>query len=58
MEKELTATYIGNSKNYCLFLIDEDQELTGALYVPRNKPVPHTVRIRLRTEAGAEQKPS
>ncbi len=62
MGKELTAAYIGDSKNYHLFLIDEGQELTGALYVPKDKPIPSTVTIRFRIEAEAEaereQKPS
>ncbi len=47
MEKEFKATYIGDSKMYHRFVIDGAPELTGALFVPKDKPVPRTVTIHL-----------
>ncbi len=62
MGRELTATYAEDSKYYHLFDIDGGQEIVGTIFVPKGKPVPRTVLIRLRTqeeaEAEAKQKPS
>ncbi len=56
MKKELKATYVGDSRHYYLFAIDGGKGLTGTIYVPKGKPVPDTVTIRLRSKAEAEAK--
>jgi hypothetical protein len=62
MIRELKATYAGDSEYYHLFDIDGGQELVGTIHVPKGKPVPRTIMIRLRTqeeaEAEAKRKPS
>ncbi len=62
MVRELKATYTGDSEYYHLFDIDWGQEIVGTIHVPKGKPVPRILRIRLRTqeevEAEAKQKPS
>ena len=60
MGRELTATYAEDSEYYHLFDINGDQEIVGTIHVPKGKPVPRILRIRLRTkdEAEAEQKTS
>jgi hypothetical protein len=47
MEKELTATYDGDSRYYYCFHIDRGQGVTGNIYVPKDEPVPRTLTIRL-----------
>ncbi len=53
-EKELTATY-DQSKRYHRFMIDEGQGLTETIYVPKDKPVPNTVTIQLKTKAESKR---
>lgn len=50
MEKKITATYDQDSKRFHRFLIDAGQVVTGAIYLPKNEPVPDTVTIRLKTK--------
>ena len=45
--KELIATYDSDSKRYHRFLIDEGQEITGTIYIPKDKEVPDRVTISL-----------
>ena len=54
MEKDLTATYDHDSNGYHRFKVDQGQELTGTLCIPKDKAVPDTVTIRLRTKVEAE----
>ena len=60
MIRELNATYAGDSEYYHLFDINGGQEIVGTIHVPKGKPVPRILRIRLRTkdESEAEQKTS
>lgn len=51
MEKELIATYDQDSKRYHRFTINEGQGLTGTIYVPKDKEVPNSVTIFLKTKA-------
>lgn len=51
MEKEITATYDKDSKRYHRFLIDEDQGITGMIYIPKDMKVPDSVTIQFRTKA-------
>ena len=50
MGRELTATYAEDSRYYHLFDIDGGQEIVGTIHVPKGKPVPRILRIRLRTK--------
>ena len=52
--KEITATYNGDSKRYHRFLIDAGQKITGAIYIPKDEPVPNNLTVQLRTKG---QKP-
>lgn len=56
MEKELIATYDSDSKRYHRFLIDEGQEITGTIYIPKDKEVPDSVTISLKTKGEIERK--
>ena len=56
MKKELKATYVGDSRYYYLFAIDGGKGLTGTIYIPKGKPVPDMVTIRLRNKAEVEAK--
>ncbi len=58
MKKELTASYIGDSKDYHVFLIDGGQGFMGNIYVPKDEPVVDTLTIRLRTMGKAKRKAS
>jgi len=58
MKKDVTATYDHDSNGYHRFKVDRGQELTGTLCIPKDKPIPDTVTIRLRSKAEAEQKSS
>jgi hypothetical protein len=49
MENQITATYGSDSKRYHRFLIDEGQRITGTIYVPKDKKVPNSVTIFLKT---------
>ena len=51
MKKDVTGTYDHDSNGYRRFKVDRGQELTGTLCIPKDKPVPDTVTIRLRTKA-------
>ena len=57
MKEDVTATYDHDSNGYHRFKVDRGQELTGTLCIPKGKPIPDTVTIRLRTkgEARAEE---
>ena len=55
MKKNLTATYDHDSNGYHRFKVDRGQELTGTLCIPKDKAVPDTVTIRLRSKAEASQ---
>lgn len=48
--KDITATYDGDSKRYHRFLIDTGQKVTGAIYIPKDEPVPDNLTIQLRTK--------
>jgi hypothetical protein len=52
MEKDLTftATYDKDSRRYHGFLIDEAQEITGTIYIPKDMKVPDSVTIQLKTK--------
>ena len=50
MKKEITATYIGDSRHYHLFHIEGGQGFMGTIYVPIDKPTPPILTIRLRTK--------
>lgn len=54
MEKEITETYDLDSKRYRRFLIDNGQEITGMIYVPKTEKVPDAVLLRLRTRGEGE----
>lgn len=56
MEKEITATYDQDSKRFHRFLINEGQEVKGAIYVSKNKEVPDKITIRLKTRGEKEGK--
>jgi len=51
MKKNLTATYDHDVDGYHVFKVDRGQGLTGTLCIPKDKPIPDTVTIRLRTKA-------
>ena len=55
MEIQITATYDADSKRYHRFLIDEGQEIRGAIYVRKDKQVPESVIISLNTRAEREK---
>lgn len=55
MEIQITATFDDDTKRMHRFLIDEGQEVTGAIYVPKGKSVPDRVSIRLRTKAEVDK---
>ena len=55
MEIQITATYDADSKRYHRFLIDEGQEVSGAIYVRKDKQVPESVTISLKTRAEREK---
>jgi hypothetical protein len=49
---EVTATYDRDSKRYHRYLIDEDQGITGTLYIPKEeREIPKEILIRLRVKA-------
>jgi hypothetical protein len=48
METQISATYDQDSKRYHRFLIDEGQEITGTIYIPKDKEVPDRVTISLK----------
>ena len=54
MKKDVTAIYDYDSNRYHRFKVDRGPGLTGTLYIPKDKPVPDTVTIRLRTKVEAE----
>ena len=54
MKKDVTATYDHDSNGYHRFKVDRGQGLTGTLCIPKDKPVPDTVTIRLRTKGEVE----
>ena len=56
MEKELIATYDQDSKRYHRFLIGGDQEITGTIYIPKDKEVPDRVTISLKTKEEREKR--
>ena len=58
MKKDVTATYDHDVNGCHRFKVDRGQELTGTLCIPKDKPIPDTVTIRLRSKAEAEQKSS
>ena len=58
MKEDVTATYDHDANGYHRFKVDRGQELTGTLCIPKDKPIPDTVTIRLRSKAEAEQKSS
>ncbi len=55
MKKDVTATYDHDSNGYHRFKVDRGQELTGILCIPKDKTIPDTVTIRLRSKAEASQ---
>lgn len=55
MEKELTATYDQDSKRYHRFLIDGGQGITGTIYVLKDKEIPDSVTISLKTKGEKEK---
>jgi len=55
MEIQITATYDGDSKRFHRFAIDEGQEISGAIYVRKDKQVPESVIISLNTRAEREK---
>ena len=50
MEKEVTATYDRDSKNYHRYIIDEDQGIVGNIYIPKDQDVPKVITINLRVK--------
>ena len=50
MRSEFIATYDRDSKRYHRFLIDEGQEITGTIYIPKDESVPDNLTIQLRTK--------
>ena len=54
MKKNLTATYDHDVGGCHRFKVDRGQGLTGTLCIPKDKAVPDTVTIRLRTKVEAE----
>ena len=54
MKKNLTATYDHDVDGYHRFKVDRGQELTGTLCIPKDKPGPDNVTIRLRTKGEIE----
>ena len=55
MEIQITATYDGDSKRFHRFTIDEGQEISGAIYVRKDKQVPESVIISLKTRTEREK---
>ena len=55
MEIQISATFDKNSKRYHRFLIDEGQDVKGAIYVSKEKSVPDKVTIQLKTKADKER---
>ena len=51
MKKDVTAIYDYDSNRYHRFKVDRGPGLTGTLCIPKDKPIPDTVTIRLRTKA-------
>ena len=52
MEKEkltVEAFYDKDSRRYHRFVIDGDQGITGAVYIPKGEEIPDEVTIELRT---------
>jgi hypothetical protein len=56
MEKELIATYDSDSKRYHRFMIDEGQGITGTIYIPKDKKVPDSITISLKTSGERERR--
>ena len=50
MEKELVATYDSDSKRYHRFLIDGSQGIIGTIYVSKDKEIPDSITISLKTK--------
>ena len=55
MKKNLTATYDHDVDGYHRFKVDRGQGLTGTLCIPKDKAVPDTITIRLRTKVEADE---
>ena len=55
MKIQITATYDQDSKRYHRFMIDEGQEITGTIYIPKDKEVPDSVTISLKTRGERER---
>ncbi len=54
MDIQITATFDDDTKRMHRFLIDEGQDIAGAIYLPKGSAVPDVVTLRLRTKAEAE----
>ena len=54
-EKQLTAVFDADTKRTHRFLIDDSDGIRGSIYVPKDKAVPNTIVIHLRTKAQKEQ---
>jgi hypothetical protein len=50
MGAKLIATYLRDTKRYHLYTIDEGQEVTGSIYVPKDSEIPNEVTIELRVK--------
>ncbi len=53
-EKEITATFDGDTKRMHRYTIDAGQELAGMIYFLKGFPIPESITIRLRTRAEVE----
>ena len=49
MEKKISATFDKDSRRFHRFIIDGDQGITGAVYIPKGEEIPDEVTIELRT---------
>ena len=47
-QKEITASYDGDTKRYHRYLIDNGQEIVGSLFIPKDfDQIPKEVIVRL-----------
>ncbi len=55
MENKIIATYDSDSKRYHRFLIDAGQGVAGTIYISKDREVPDSVTINLRTKGEKEK---
>lgn len=55
MEIQITATFDKDSRRYHRFLVDEGQEVKGAIYIAKDATIPEKVTISLKTAADKDQ---